>query len=118
MKILLHVSFLSGVNYVQYVCALMVIILHIKTFETFDFGSPLLQDVLLTPIWIKSNDFLDIIRWMIGLQNCKDEIAENFVSAPKKEKKPTVCVSFLSGIALLEIVISSTSNNSVMITNY
>ena len=31
---------------------------------------------------------------MIGLQNCKDEIAENFVSSPKNGKKKTLLYAF------------------------
>ena len=42
--------------------------------------------MLLIPIRTKSNDVMAIIRWMIGLQNCKDGIAEKFDLVPKNGK--------------------------------
>lgn len=56
----------------QRVCALMGTILHIKTFVIFDFD-PYFTSRLIT----ESDEFSGIDLWMIGLQNCKDEIAEN-----------------------------------------
>ena len=64
----------------------MVSLLHIETFATFDFDPSLILRL------ITGSDLKQIKRnsgqnWpMINLQNCKDEIAENFDPAPKNGK--------------------------------
>ena len=80
----------------------MVTILHIETFVTLDFEPSLISRLITDSDLAKSNEFSGINWCMIKLQNCKDEIAENFEYAPKTGKKSTVCLSFffffLSGI--------------------
>lgn len=46
---------------------------------------PSFQDWLLTPIWIESNEFSSINWWIIGLQNCLNEIAKIF--DPRQNRK-------------------------------
>ena len=83
---------------VRRVCAQMVAIRHTETYVPFVLTPPLFQDLKLTPVYTESNNFFGhkVVN-NLGTELYK-EIAGIFEPTPKRIRKCTECVSFLSGI--------------------